>query len=246
MIEASGQLALLDESAAQGGWTIRRSARAKRLSARVHRDCRVEIVVPNRAAPQRVEEFVARYRHWIERKLAAARSNPPPAELFPPTELTLAAFGEALALRLIAGPRSPRARLGAGNVLILCGDLNDRRKLTLALQRWLASHARVRLEAMLNTQASALGFKYRNISVRRQRSRWGSCSVRGTINLNVALAFQPPEVVRYLLIHELAHTRFMNHSPRFWATVAACCPDWHELDRQLMQGWRRVPSWIFA
>ena len=83
------------------------------------------------------------------------------------------------------------------------------------------------------------------LQVRCQRTRWGSCSRRGTISLNVCLLFQPPEVLRYLLVHELAHLRHMNHSARFWAEVARHEPDWKALDRELLQGWRRVPSWMF-
>ena len=80
--------------------------------------------------------------------------------------------------------------------------------------------------------------------MRCQRSRWGSCSARGTISLNLALLFQPEDVVRYLLCHELAHTRHMNHSSRFWRLVAECEPRWRELDAALLQGWRNVPQWL--
>jgi predicted metal-dependent hydrolase len=58
--------------------------------------------------------------------------------------------------------------------------------------------------------------------------------------------FQRPQVVRYLMIHELSHTVQMNHSRRFWQTVSRHCPDYRRLDRELLDGWRRVPSWVFA
>jgi len=90
-----------------------------------------------------------------------------------------------------------------------------------------------------------MGVEPKRLQVRCQRTRWGSCSRLGTISLNVCLLFQPPEVLRYLMIHELSHLRHMNHSPRFWADVARHEPDWRSLDRELLQGWRRVPSWIF-
>ena len=66
------------------------------------------------------------------------------------------------------------------------------------------------------------------------------------ISLNVCAVFQPPAVLDYLLVHELAHTRHMNHSSAYWACVGAACPEWATLDRQLNEGWRRVPAWIFA
>ncbi len=101
------------------------------------------------------------------------------------------------------------------------------------------------LAPLLEACAKEMELPYRRLAVRRQRTRWGSCSTRGTISLNCCLMFQRPEVVRYLLIHELAHVRHMNHSARFWDLVARYCPDCRPLDRELLDGWRRVPSWVF-
>jgi predicted metal-dependent hydrolase len=88
------------------------------------------------------------------------------------------------------------------------------------------------------------GFRYTGLQIRLQRSRWGSCSSQGRISLNLAILFHLPDVLRYLLVHELAHTQHMNHSARFWATVERCEPRWRELDAQLRTGWRRVPEWL--
>ena len=70
--------------------------------------------------------------------------------------------------------------------------------------------------------------------------------MRGTISLNACLLFQRPEVVDYLIVHELMHVKHMNHSNRFWQAVEKHCADWRALDRELLQGWRHVPRWIFA
>lgn len=100
------------------------------------------------------------------------------------------------------------------------------------------------LAPLLAQIARELNFSYEKLTIRRQRTRWGSCSARGTISLNCCLLFQRPEVVRYLMIHELAHTRHMNHSKRFWQCVARHCPEYKSLDRQLREGWKHVPAWV--
>ncbi len=109
---------------------------------------------------------------------------------------------------------------------------------------WLKRRALAALAPRLAEEAGLHGFRYSRLRVGNQRSRWGSCSTRGLISLNLALLFQPEQVVRYLLCHELSHTRHMDHSARFWACVAQCMPRWRELDRTLAGGWRNVPSWI--
>ncbi len=71
-----------------------------------------------------------------------------------------------------------------------------------------------------------LGVDYGRVALRCQTSRWGSCSAKGNLNFNCLLALTPPEVVDYVVVHELCHRREMNHSPRFWAEVAGVLPDY--------------------
>jgi predicted metal-dependent hydrolase len=114
------------------------------------------------------------------------------------------------------------------------------------LRAWLMRAARARLEPRVAALAASMGVRYAKVSIRRQRSRWGSCSARGTISLNACLLFQRPEVVDYLIVHELVHVKHMNHSTRFWKAVEAQCPGWRALDRELLHGWRQVPRWAFS
>ncbi|HTE45384.1 MAG TPA: M48 family metallopeptidase, partial [Gemmatimonadaceae bacterium] len=115
-----------------------------------------------------------------------------------------------------------------------------------SLRAWLMRAARIRLAPRVAALAQAMNVKYSRVSIRRQRSRWGSCSARGTISLNCCLLFQRPEVVDYLIVHELMHVKHMNHSARFWQAVERHCADWRALDRELVQGWRHVPRWVFS
>lgn len=242
------QLELLPEPGREEndvGHHIRVSARARRLSVRVYPDARVEVVAPRRARPRDVENFIAAHREWIETRREAALRNRPPPEEFPPPWLTFAATGERWRVQLAGG--SGRARIVAGNehALEIRGAVQGP-GLRRALRAWLLRAAAARLEPRVAALALAAGVRYSRVSVRRQRSRWGSCSARGTISLNACLMFQRPAVVDYLIIHELMHVAHMNHSARFWRAVEQHCADWRTLDRELLQGWRAVPRWAFC
>lgn len=86
--------------------------------------------------------------------------------------------------------------------------------------------------AELNSKPE-LKFRYRKISIRNQRGRWGSCSSSGNLNFNYKLIFHKPEVMDYVIIHELCHLKEMNHSKRYWALVERACPDYKKLEKEL-------------
>jgi predicted metal-dependent hydrolase len=242
----TSQLPLWSDKDASQGWVVRESQRARRLTVRVFHTGRVEVVVPSRTSPLTVERFVERHRSWIERKREEARARALPAAPFPPSHIDLAANGETWRIHLTGlGQRVRLTSLGNG-LLALDGDASDGRAVRQVLRRWLTERATDVLGPTLHHYARDLGFEFERVLIRRQRSRWGSCSTRGTISLNCCLMFQRPQVVRYLMIHELSHTVHMNHSRRFWQTVSRHCPDYRRLDRELLDGWRRVPTWVFA
>jgi hypothetical protein len=223
---------------------IRVSNRARRLSIRVHADARVEVVVPPRARPREVEQFIAAHRQWIESRRALALRNRPAPQVFPPSAIELPISGEAWRLHLAGGSGRTRVVETAG--ILRASGASSGAGLRTALRAWLLRAARSRLAQRVAALAAATGVHYSRVSIRRQRSRWGSCSARGTISLNCCLLFQRPEVVDYLIVHELMHVKHMNHSARFWQAVERHCADWRALDRELVQGWRHVPRWVFS
>ena len=245
------QLPLWSEGVIDAAWRVRRSWRARRLGVRVFRDGTVEIVVPVGAGARQVAGFVERHRSWIERH----RRRTPPADLsFPPERIELRAAGESWQCRAaVSGAVDPPCRGevlwqvlaagAAGGVLELRpGAATDATR--TALLGWLSARAETVLAPQLRSLAECLGVRYQRLQIRRQRTRWGSCSARGTISLNCCLLFHRPEVVRYLLVHELAHLTHLNHSRQFWELVARYEPQWRALDRELSRGWSQVPGWV--
>jgi predicted metal-dependent hydrolase len=252
---SDGQLDLLTaaESSEQGvgphSPRIRVSARARRLSIRVYPDARVEVVVPPRARPRDVEQFIATHREWIDSKRAVALRNRPQPQPFPPDAIDVRVSCELWRLHLQGGEgrlRLIEARGTASEHVLRVRGAASSDKLRVALRGWLIRAAHRLLAPRVAVLAAAAGVHYSQVSIRRQRSRWGSCSARGTISLNCCLLFQRPEVVDYLIVHELMHVKHMNHSARFWQAVERHCADWRALDRELVQGWRHVPRWVFS
>jgi predicted metal-dependent hydrolase len=244
--DSSAQLSLWrDGPSAAQDWTLRESARSRRLSVRVHQGGRVEVVVPRGTARPTVIAFLQRHSQWIDRRREQAQRLARPVEPFPPVSLRLTAIEQHWRVHLAGGDGTWRIHAMPGGVLAIGGG-GSPAALRAALQRWLYVQARAQLGLRLQQLAAATGHEFARVQIRRQRSRWGSCSATGTISLNCALLFQRPEVLRYLLVHELVHTRHMNHSRRYWAAVAQLEPGYRQLDRELLAGWTRVPAWLFA
>lgn len=241
----TAQLQLFETRDGRYGWNVRVSPRARRLTVRVYPGGRVEVIVPRGASAATVERFVGTHRQWIDERVADLSAVNGVSIETRPAVIDLPAIGRRYQVdyRVTAGPDVrivPR-----DGVIVVAGRVDDDQQLARALRRWLMLLAQSELSREVTCLAQRHGFDFRRIQIRRQRTRWGSCSARGTISLNVCCLFQEPQVMRYLLIHELSHTRHMNHSRRFWALVESMEPDYRRLDWELSRGWQRVPGWMF-
>ncbi len=141
------------------------------------------------------------------------------------------------------GSRSVQARCNSNGLLTVTGDIDNSRKVAQGLRRWLIRKARDRLVRWLDELSVSSGLPYGTVAVRGQRTRWASCSSKGNINLNYRLFFLSPEVVRYILNHELCHTVHPDHSRRFWSKVASLEPDYKNLNVLAKRGMEEVPDW---
>jgi predicted metal-dependent hydrolase len=235
------QLSLFETRASSDPFAVRVSPRARRLTARVHVGGRVEIVVPVGVNAHAVRDFVQRFTPWIDRKVAAMRGFTCSNDAVP-RHIDFAYTNERFEVEWVRGAGRAQMEQQGVKLKVHAADESAARQ---QLQAWLKNAARERLAPRLLALAAELKYSVSRVAIRCQRTRWGSCSTRGTVSLNCSLVFLREEVVRYLFVHELAHTRHMNHSASFWSLVGKLEPDYRSLDRELLAGWRTVPSWIF-
>jgi predicted metal-dependent hydrolase len=206
---------------------------------------RVEVVVPAGVGVHAVERFVLRNRDWAERRAREFALRPPQDAERIPARIELAFLARAWSVEYVVGRHCRADEMPGDRLRVPVADPADHRQVSDALLRWLGDVASRYLLPELEAASAASGIEFERVQLRRQRTRWGSCSSTGTISLNICLLFQRPEVARYLMLHELCHRRHMNHSARFWQLVESCEPQWRALDEELLAGWRKVPAWVF-
>jgi predicted metal-dependent hydrolase len=161
-----------------------------------------------------------------------------------PDEIYLPALEECFSVTYRStSANSVQARSNGSGELSVSGCVDDGSSVVGALRRWLARQARLSLVPWLDELSAQSGLSYGVVSVRGQRTRWASCSSRGNINLNYRLLFLPPDVVRYILNHELCHTVQLNHSRAFWSMLASLEPDYRVFNSLAKKGMDDVPGW---
>lgn len=224
---------------------LRSSTRARRLILRLLNADTLELVLPQGVRLKQAADFVVKHSAWIReaRERWAARSGGREYDL--PSRIHLPAIQESWRVKGIF-TLEDKVRLlepPPGHLLELHGSIDRAHLWSALLQTWLKKKANLVLVPWLERIANQTGLHYRRVTVRLQRSRWGSCSCRQHINLNGRLLLVAPELVDYLLIHELCHTRELNHSGRFWRLVERYCPEYKALDRKLNLASRELPQW---
>jgi hypothetical protein len=189
-----------------------RNLKARRYIMRVL-DGVARVTIPRGGNVHDAWEFAQRCRPWVERELQKK-----PVSWGHGTIILLR--GEPVELSLETTEGSHIARVGPHEIAVTAETVREK------IEGFLMELARSELVPLTRALALQHQVSIQKVAIKDQRSRWGSCSVRGTISLNWRLIQTPRSVQEYIIIHELMHLREMNHSSRFWAHVAAACPDY--------------------
>ncbi len=205
-------------------YSVRRSTRARRVRVSVDPRVGVQVVLPQRAARREAAAAVAELRPWIERRLAEAAAARARLAGEPGTVPYLGA-----ALRVL--PEDGRTRVHRRGDELLVPAAGP----AVALERWYRRAAREEIALRLGPVTAALGRRHAGLTIRNQRTRWGSCSANGTMSFNWRLLLAPEPVLDYVIWHEACHLVVMDHSAGFWSLLERHLPGFRG-----PQGWLRT------
>lgn len=203
-------------------YALRRSDRARRVRVSVREDGVVEVVLPRRAPERLADEAIVELAPWIARRRAEVEE----------VRARLAARGDTLpyldeTLTLRREPGRTRVHRRGDVLLVPAGDPDA------ALERWYRRAARTEIAPRVAVATAALGVSSSQLTIRNQRSRWGSCSANGALSFNWRLLLAPSEILDYVVWHEACHLVHLDHSPAFWALLGRHRPGYKAEQRWL-------------
>jgi len=210
-------------------YTLRRSGRRRNISLTID-EHGLRVGAPTRASQRRIEEALNAHADWITRKLAVWRERrPAPFTWSAGAQLML--LGEPLTL----APDPVHATVVRHDLqLLLPAKAGDAKAIARMAIEWLRARAKEQFGLRVAHFAPRLGVDIPVIRLSNARTRWGTCHPHGRIHLNWRLIHMPPELLDYVVVHELAHLHEPNHSPRFWRHVERILPD-HLLRRRRLR-----------
>ncbi len=228
-------------------YTVRRSLKANQILLYVKPLTGLEVVIPNDRQRFNISKIIEERRSWIEKMLKKLffSEQKPVANTEISIEKTLPAFFKFEALlqewkiSYVEKHTQQRIRLYTDTekqMLLLSGNLeNNRDKVKRLLNQWLIKFAYRHFLPWIRELSERIGLKFENLIVRGQNTLWGSCNAKKTISLNYKLLFLPTHLVQYVLLHELCHLKYLNHSKQFWNLLEKWDPNYKNHKQALRQ-----------
>jgi predicted metal-dependent hydrolase len=207
-----------------------RNNRARRYVLRLRSDGTARITIPRGGSSEKARQFVGKNLEWLRQQMERLATRPVGKAAWR-VGSDILFRGEAVRISALPDVTNGRGAVTFANHTIRVShiDLDHRPQIERHLHRLAATE----LPPKVFHLAHQHGLKVERVSVRNQKSRWGSCSRRGTISLNWRLLQAPEFVADYIILHELMHIRQMNHSRKFWQEVEKVCPEYRVAERWL-------------
>jgi predicted metal-dependent hydrolase len=225
-------------------YTLVQSKRAKSIQFKICRKRGLQVIVPRRFDQNEIPILLNKHKRWIERtwnrikpSLILEDNLPEFIQLLSINEIWNISYNSQEINKL-------KFSIDNQSQVNIAGKIEDKAGVFLLLKRWLHLKAKKHLIDLLSQISIQAGLQYNGATIRDTTTRWGSCSAKKNISLNLKLLFLPSELVRYIIIHELCHTVHLNHSKRFWQLVQKFDPHCHEHRKKLKEASLKVPIWL--
>ncbi len=213
-------------------YQVKYSSKRKTVAIKIENSC-VKVYAPNYISPKQIEEFVDLKSGWIMDKLSF-QSNTLVKSIL--EQRQIAVLGQVYELCFCDGATSTLSE--SNNLIIVTTNRKVKCKRTVALKQltaYLKLTLTEHLEKRLELLSEQIGVTYESIKVRQYKRRWGSCDKQGRLTFNVQLALAPTEIIDYVLVHELCHRVYLNHSREFWQLVEAYSPLYRDSEKWLKE-----------
>lgn len=211
---------------------VNRLIRSKRrtIALIVERDGSVTVRAPLKMLPKTIDEFVKKHAKWVEKKQAEVQAMVPARpRTYQPGEQFLY-LGQSYPLEIV---RDAKQKLSLDSSFKLAET--EQSNAQTIFRSWYRRKAAKLLGERVAYFAKQFGLEIESIRITSARTRWGSCSPKGALSFSWRLLMTPPNVIDYVVVHELAHTIHHNHSKKFWKLVEKWMPDFKERRQQLKQ-----------
>jgi predicted metal-dependent hydrolase len=222
-------------------YLVRRDKRAKRVKLSVCKQRGIIVTIPYRFNMKGLAQLLMPHQDWMNQHYQALQI---PHIQTAPTEMVFAAMNEIWRITYVVSERRIQTFIRPDHELVLFGQVEHLDDCLLVLTNWVKQYAGAALEKTVSQLSQEIGLPFNEVVVRYQKSIWGSCTITKTINLNAKLIFLPAALMRYVLIHELCHTKYMNHAKSFWNLVGSFDPDWRQHRSQLKNADQYIPHWL--
>jgi predicted metal-dependent hydrolase len=212
-------------------YTLKRSTRRRSIGLRID-DRGLTVSVPLRASEKWLHSVLQDKAHWVVEKLDGWQTRKPMETRWADGE-TISWLGELLTLRVVQSLFAAPAQQRGSELWLFFANGSEAAQIEQAVSLWYQQQAGQLFAERVAHFAPLLNVAPRAVKLSAAKTQWGSCTARGTVRLNVQLIKLPPTLIDYVVVHELAHLREMNHSAAFWRVVETVCPDYAKLRRKL-------------
>jgi len=206
-------------------------SRRKTIALIIQPSGALTIRAPLRMSDEQIKEFAYKHAEWIHKKQTEAKASPPLQEKQFVDGETFLYLGKEYPLAIVTRQR-PALTFNGNKFLLTYSNIPITSKI---FQSWYKAQAQVVISKFTTFRAKQNKFKFLKIRISSARTRWGSCSGNGTLSFTWRLVLAPPEILDYVVVHELVHTQIRNHSKAFWKKVGEIKPGYKNHIRWLKQ-----------